>query len=604
MRYLTLIMLVFSTTVSASTYYVANSASVNGKYFVSNANNANNGTSVSTPWRTIGYATNQLGAGDTLFIMGGWWQERNAISGTQEMSTPNHSCIFLRVSGTAGNEIVIKSYIGGSCTERAVITGRDPNNSNRPIMTGFAAEMRSYIVIDSLIIQDCGKGGVLIFGCDYITVKNCVIRDIYTLTGGFDELNTAGIYFNGMSPYTGDYANEYCTFINDTIYNIRNAAGNIGDHTNTNPMTGRGLMHSIIRGNYLYGGYHGIRLKTVNKYNTVDSNIIFDIGGGEGIVLGEGAHANHVMFNVIWSGTGQNGAGTGGIGFARSYEGRCDSNVVYNNTFWGQDWGGRAGAAFGDWQESQIGGIRDNLLFNNIFYDFTTGGGNCCPAYSLYFERTALSGNTQEYIDYNCYYDPDHADVVRNVSTAYTLAEWRAASPYDDNSVRVDPQFLSLTSGNANFLRLDPASSPAALLTGGRGGSWPTYMGAFDPDVVVPLDTNCSDIVLVGPPNDTIFRVTSDQTNLVRLTWRSLTGTGYHLQIDENSGFSSPTIDTIISDTFFLAGGYGAAHLADSTGTTHYWHVQVVSGDCDASFPANSQRFILIDETSPDWQIE
>lgn len=598
MRYLTLIMLVFSTTLSASTYYVANSSSVNGKYYVSGANNSNNGTSVSTPWRTLGYATSQLGAGDTLFIMGGWWQERNAITGTIEMSAPNHSCIFMSTSGTYGNEIVFKSYIGGGSTERAVITGQDPNNGNNEIMTGFAAERQSHIVIDSLIFQDCGKGGVLIYGCDSIFVKNCEIHDIYTLPGSFDELNTGGIYFNASTIDNPTlYPNRWCEFTNNVIYNIRNASGSIGEHDNCNALHGRGLKYSLISNNTLSGAYFGIRLKTDNDYNIIENNRSFNHTTG-GIALASGAQHNIVRYNLVWG--SQNGFQF--LHASSDDSDPTDSNYIYNNTFMGSGAGG-AGLGLGDFESDNT--IARNFLFNNILYKWpSNSNGN-----ELYYKRNY----PQEYLDYNCYFQNSPGESVINAAYSggggnQSLASWQAEAlsnfgvAYDQNSVNLNPQFLNTNnSSNANFLRLDTLNSPAALLSGGRGGSWPTYMGAFDPDVVVPVDTNCSDVVLVGPPNDTIFRVTSDQTNLVKLTWRSLVGTGYHLQIADNSGFNSPTIDTIITDTIFLAGGYGAAHLADSTGTTHYWQVQVLSGDCDENYPASAQRFILVDETSPGW---
>ena len=64
MRYaLIMLLLCFSLTLSATTYYVA-----------TNGSNSNNGTTTSTPWLTLQYGIDHVKAGDILYIRGGTYR--------------------------------------------------------------------------------------------------------------------------------------------------------------------------------------------------------------------------------------------------------------------------------------------------------------------------------------------------------------------------------------------------------------------------------------------------------------------------------------------------------------------------------------------------
>ena len=54
----------YSNGVRAATYYVSTSG-----------NDGNNGTSLSTPWRTINKAAQTMVAGDTVYVRGGTYRE-------------------------------------------------------------------------------------------------------------------------------------------------------------------------------------------------------------------------------------------------------------------------------------------------------------------------------------------------------------------------------------------------------------------------------------------------------------------------------------------------------------------------------------------------
>lgn len=75
-------------------------------YVATNGDNTNNGTSISTPWRTIQYGVSHISAGDTLYIRGGTYVE--------VVSVPDSA------SGTAGAHTTIAAYSG----ETPIIDGQ------------------------------------------------------------------------------------------------------------------------------------------------------------------------------------------------------------------------------------------------------------------------------------------------------------------------------------------------------------------------------------------------------------------------------------------------------------------------------------------------
>src|SRR5690242_12046135 len=78
-------------------------------YLSPNGDNNNNGTSPSTPWKTLKKAAGVLQAGDSLLMMGGTYV---STGNTDFFFSPTHS-------GTATNPITIKAYNN----EVPIITG-------------------------------------------------------------------------------------------------------------------------------------------------------------------------------------------------------------------------------------------------------------------------------------------------------------------------------------------------------------------------------------------------------------------------------------------------------------------------------------------------
>ncbi|MCB0072106.1 MAG: hypothetical protein KDE20_11635 [Caldilineaceae bacterium] len=77
-------------------------------YVATNGSDAANGTSTSTPWATLQKAADVAGAGDTVLIRGGAYQQ----------------IVEITKSGTSGNEIVFDAYPGSGTRETVIIDGK------------------------------------------------------------------------------------------------------------------------------------------------------------------------------------------------------------------------------------------------------------------------------------------------------------------------------------------------------------------------------------------------------------------------------------------------------------------------------------------------
>ena len=92
---------------------------------------------------------------------------------------------------------------------------------------------------------------------------------------------------------------------------------------------------------------------------------------------------------------------------------------------------------------------------------------------------------------------------------------------------------------------------------------------------------------LIGPANSS-----TDQALTLTLSWNAVAdAVEYHVQMDDNSDFSSPEADELTSATSFEVTGLDEA-------TTYYWHVQA-SGDCASGGWSDTWGFETEDGGTP-----
>jgi len=122
-------------TVAAVLLFIGYAGATN--YYVGNdGNDGANGQSPTSAWRTLGRSVTDLSAGDTLFLMGGLWDESNPSYGDHPPGT-----LIPVTSGGYGNPIVFTAYPDSA---RPIIEGNNRTNHS------IAMENRSHLVFQRI----------------------------------------------------------------------------------------------------------------------------------------------------------------------------------------------------------------------------------------------------------------------------------------------------------------------------------------------------------------------------------------------------------------------------------------------------------------------
>ena len=545
------------------------------KHYISNTgSDSNNGHTTGAPWLTTGHACSTVVAGDSVLFMGGTYSDDMSPFGDARTAT-----MSMRASGTAGNPIVFKTAPGYG---RATITA--PTNGFGIIVPG-----ESYIVFDSLIITNCQRGIWIADEGNYITVKNCKIYDTY-LSDVPD--NNCGNNGGGV-----------LTFPN-------NDGGGPGKYIGI-----------VVKSCTLYQNYdcdsNGISTSGVHLYDclacTVDANVIFDQESGQGVLLkhmdslcvvsnnfiyncyksiGDGGQNygnkifNNVIYHSLWVAIELRNSTVSG------YDNR--KSQVYNNTIYDTPLGILLFWKADELTENQIdsANLWNNIVVNAIYPTLYSNliNGNWDDNFVSHSAQF-----TNFWTDYNAYWNGATGNVAWWNGSARTLAQLRSSFNWDSSSVNVNPVFAD-TAGHDFHLT---AGSPASVKTGGRGGAYLSYMGAYAPteaetcvvsQAITKTDTNYTSIQLtddlsggVGSYDSVVIYFSATRANVANLSARDtlLTGvsdpktwtksglaanTKYYFRfkafddtchgdttaIDSLTTLDYPTISQVITDTAFI----------------------------------------------------
>ena len=238
----------FGSAASAADYYVSPSG-----------NDANNGTSVSSAWRTIAKANAVLRAGDTLYMRGGEYVDDPIVPSA---------------SGRSGSPIVYTAYQN----ERPVLT------SNRVLGLADAILLRniSYVVVQRVAVDGrapAPQATVAHFatldGATYIELRDCDFKyaDGWTGINMYGEAHHNLIVRNRID-FVGAYARDGDDF-GDSIW--------IDTQSH----------HNLVASNFLtHGGHELVRSK---GYNNIVQDNVFDNDWSD--VLGEGLGARNATID-------------------------------------------------------------------------------------------------------------------------------------------------------------------------------------------------------------------------------------------------------------------------------------------------------------------
>jgi hypothetical protein len=427
-------------------------------YVKQTGNDAFDGHSLANAWQHYQRACTTLVAGDTVLIGAGTYSENSPYTEPLASFYPNAGMKFKRNGTADSGYIVAKGY-----QAIPIILGdtSDANPRNSASLGG-----KSYIKFDSLEFRKGWQGGIVGSGMNNIKVVNCIIDS----TNSNHDSNHGGFYTAQGSTYNIEIRN--CK-----IFDIGSTRAGF------NPVNTNGIHifegdSILIVENEIYSGVgNGIFIKGTNKRNfniTIDSNTIYGFPNNCGVLLSTqvGRDSALVRWNTIYGCRIGVFVGHNGVGETDTY--------IYNNTI--------DCDVTGNGIQSRFGRIDNLQFFNNIVYRPGLSGWETA---GFSFRNEEIWTPTNIYEDYNLFFGRTDSIYYRYpAATTYNPTTWRNANPtgvlsgHGLHTTVGDPLFADPT--NPNRIYTLQAGSPAA--SGGRGGIYPSYRGAFSP-TGVPADT-------------------------------------------------------------------------------------------------------------------
>ncbi len=411
-------------------------------YYVSTTGDNGADGSISTPWATPEYGATQLADGDTLYIRGGSYD-----------ITTSGDIIYASAIAPSADNTTIKSYPGESVTLIGG-TGVAPTNGVIGNATGASGQWRSGVTIDGFTII----GIVVLAYASDLTLQNC-------------DISVGGDSWSGMGQ--GEIVIVQgvtnCTIKNNKLHDssLRSGFGN------SSLIMAYTALNLTIENNEFYNSAgHGMNLKDTIVNATIRYNYVHD-NDYSGLWTANQGNAfagytypqNFVISNNIFvSNNTSNDDGNGAVTFSIL----TDNVIVHNNTFYNN--------TRSDYTHPN-NAVTSWGFFNNILYNPVSN--------FLNWPYGATTFNL-DYLDYNVYYSASPRWVYQG--SAYTsFSSWQTKCQSlldgcDANSTTSDPSFSNESGslGTQTDFRLTP-STPSTILTGGRGGEYQTYMGAWSP---------------------------------------------------------------------------------------------------------------------------
>jgi hypothetical protein len=284
------------------------------QYYVSTTGSDSNSGTITSPWRTIQYAINQMNGrsqGAVINIRGGSYTEVIWIDGVPGLTVRAYPGETVRIFPTGG-------------AANTIIVGDEDGNNRGLKIQGLDVTGGAFY---ALKLEGIGAAGVI--------VENNKFHD-----AGTDVIKLAGSY-----EYYYDFA-DGAIIRNNEIYNSGTAGG-----TNAQGIDAIGGDGIIISGNYIHDVVsEGAFIKMGARNGIIENNRIVNVRSGAGISFGVGESDCYVFnaqinpssyecINCIARNNIVVNSNSAGIGLGGTY-----GSKVYNNLFYNVAQNGQAGA--------------------------------------------------------------------------------------------------------------------------------------------------------------------------------------------------------------------------------------------------------------------
>lgn len=426
-----------------------NLASAQTFYYVSpNGNDANNGTTINTPWRTLNKACASATAGSIVYFRGGIYPTQNAEMGA---------------IGSLNNYTQFKNYPN----ENPIIDGGGINQ------TLLKIENKSYIIIDGLHFTN-SKGnstyGILISGSSHhIQIRNCKISEISTLEIVQDTARCR--YVNALPlKICGAGANNIILDNNEVFNCITGCSeaisisGNVTDfQISNNNVHDNGNIGIVVAGQY------NNFCTGLTQNGTITNNTVYRCKFAGGVanksaagIYVDGAKRVNVERNRVYECNVGIQIGCENTGAFAEFD-TVRNNIVYNNDLWGIGMGGTNGTVrnsslinnscfynnghnfgtyFANFGEICLQNVQNSSILNNLCYV------RYQATHAVFMKWEYPTSTIGMTINNNNYYTPDAASSgLKFVSgqSIYTYSQYKTLTGHDANSITQNPNLYNPT---------------------------------------------------------------------------------------------------------------------------------------------------------------